>query len=116
MTDAQTDRLAMFRATLKALDAHADAWAPVTKLQTYRDQLDPHIEAIRDAARRQADPTQATTDVKASLRTDVTDRAADLADALTAYAEDESLPDLAARADLSHNDLVRLRDHHGRHR
>ncbi|PAP80384.1 hypothetical protein B1759_03025 [Rubrivirga sp. SAORIC476] len=110
MTDRQTDRLDMLRATLTVIDDHADAWAAIPVMARYRDDLSTAIDRVRDAAQRQADPASAVTAVKDQLRTHVRDAAWTLAAALQAWAADTDRPDVAAQADFSPSDLIQLRD------
>jgi len=110
MTDRQNAQLSMARATLKALDAHADAWAGIPIMATYRDALDDHVAAIVDAGTRQARPTRAVTAVKDALRTTVRTGVWSLAAALQAWAADAERSDVAAQVDFTESDLSVLGD------
>ncbi len=110
MNDRQNAQLRMARTTLKAVDTHADAWAAVPIMGTYRDALACDIAAIIDAAKRQARPTKAVTSVKNALRKTVRTRVWSLTTALQSWSANAGRPDVAAQVDVSESDLGALGD------
>jgi len=110
MTDLHTNRYDMQRAVLGVLDTHADAWAAVPVMQSYRDRLAAHVEATRQAAQTQSRTSEGATAMKAALRDDVADRSWRLGQALAAWARTAGRPEVAAAVGLSARDFRALRD------
>ena len=110
MNDNQTNRFEMAQATLGVLDAHADVWNGIPDAVRHRDRLAALLDGIRDAAQRQADPTEAATEAKAALRTDVWERTYKLAGAVRSWALTRDMADLAARVRAPKTELRKLRD------
>ena len=110
MTDYQRNRHEMHKAVLGILDTHADAWASVPVVQTYRDRLDGYIAAVRDAGQTQSRSTRSATASKGELRDQVADRSRRLAKAIGAYARTNNLPDLAAAVEKSAREFQALTD------
>ncbi len=110
MTDHQRNRHEMHLAVLGTLDTHADAWASVPVMQTYRDSLDAYVSIAREAAKVQARGTEGATATKGELRDQVRVGARRLGQALVAYGRTSGLPDLAAAAYKSSREFQALTD------
>ena len=110
MTDEQTNRFEMAQTTLGVLDRYRAVWEATPDTADDRDRLAALVDAVRDAAQRQADPTTAATAVKDELREAVRSRVYTLAGALRSWALRRSMTALADRVDVTSSELRALRD------
>ena len=110
MNDVLANRLDMQRTVLGVLDTHADAWASVPAMHTYRDALAGHIAAARTAAQAFSRTSRPATKAKGALRNAVADHSWRLAQAIKAWAHANGRPDVAQAVHLSKDDFNNLRD------
>ena len=110
MNDNQINRVEMTQATLRVLDQYRAAWAGSLDTADDVTALENHLATVRDAGRRQADPTEAVTNVKNELRQGVRTSAINLAAALRAYALRRDLTELAGRFAATASEVGDLRD------
>ncbi|WP_412061213.1 hypothetical protein [Rubrivirga sp. IMCC45206] len=110
MTDLHANRLDMQRTVLDVLDAHADAWAPVPVMQTYRDALAGLVATAEKLAKDQAKTSKPATATKGALRTKVADKSWRLSQAIKAWATANDRPDVAEAVHLSKDEFNNLRD------
>ena len=110
MEDRYTNRFEMAKVTLRTLDDHRPAWDAIPDTVDDRDALDALLATVRDAAQRQASPTEAATEVKKELRDDVRKAVLTLAPVVRSWALRRGHTGLAARVHVTSSELHNLRD------